>query len=838
MSGTNGFPDLETLRRQEAWLRPVVRALVADDAASDVLQETWIRAWQRPPRDPARAEGWLRRVAVRCALTHRRAERRRRGREDEAAATTGGSTPSTAETVERLALQRCVSAAVTALAEPYRTTVLLRFYHGLSVDEAAARTNTTAANVRQRTHRALEYLRGELERKHGKEWRRAPAIVAFLQSEAAIPPVAPLPLVLSMTKLRVATIAIGGLCLIAVGVVLVPWFLGDGVTAPNESVSAVSAQLAAAPKAGAEPAAREAAVPPPQRTEGELPRPASPTSRRPGLVLDERGQPVADVVVRTPAANDAWRTIGTSGADGGFAVDATLPWDAKLVEVAPPWIPLAVQLPPPSQVNVPLMVVVARAREQVLLVRDETGVPIGGARAVVRVSGLVDFPQPLDDAVELQFEPAIGDVEGRHHWDRLPVAATAITVSKPGYRPATFAIETATPAELPVVLRRIAKGQRLLTGAVLDARGGYVRGATVGLGNREAKTDQFGSYAMTLEAGAFVDDGWALFAVGDGWYPTLVANFGQRVNAVPEGTLTQDLLLDHPVLQIRGRVVDHEGRPQAGVAVYPWQLPNVTDRFSAEDLATGRAGKPLSLTGNLVHAFARTEDDGTFAVPGLDRRPYRLRVYDAREPWAWTSSEIEGGSDDVELRLPADLSGPVSGVVRDRAGRPAVGVDVAPYLQVYDNGGGVASVGLAKRTKTDEEGRFAFARIARHAASLTLGGKAWVQRSVAIDAGTPATDLQIVIMRRCHVRVQFADAAFADARIGFVDAEGTTVMIQEDRGATSMITTYYTLHDGKSEVLSVSEGATTLVVTPDGSREKEQRLPITLLPGEVNLVAR
>lgn len=832
VSDVNVFPDLETLSRQEAWLRPVVRALVADDAASDVLQETWLRAWRRPPRDPARSEGWLRRVAVRLASTHRRAESRRRRREGEVAAAASVTTPSTTETIERLALQRAVSVAVSELAEPYRTTVLLRFYHGLSVDEVAAKTATTAANVRQRTHRGLESMRTKLERELGSGWRRAPVVAAFLRGKW-MPATSALPLVLSMTKLR---FVIAVLCLLAVGAVLVPWFLGDSVVVPSDSTAPVGAPLAAAPKATVPLADPSAAASPPQRSEVRSPAPAPAPAR--GVVLDERGQPAPNVGVGTRGEADGWCEIGTSDATGHFDLARVLPLDAHQIEVVPPWTPLAVQLPAPRETDVPLMVVVARSREQVLLVRDETGMPIGEARATVRVNGLVDFPRPLDDAVEFQFDDTVGDAVGRHHWERVPLAATSIHVSKPGYRPTTVGVDASTPTELQVVLSRISKGQRLLTGTVTDARGGYVRGATVGLGGRETTTDAFGSYALLLEPGAYVHDESALFAVAAGWYPAIVVDFGRRVRALPEGTLTQDLLLDHRALTIRGRVVDHEGRPQAGVVVYPWQLENLTERLTAEDLAAGRSREPLSLIGNLVHAFARTDTDGAFAVPGLDRRPYRLRVYDAAEPWAWTSPEIDGGSENVELRLPADVTGPVAGIVRDRAGRPAVGVDVAPYLEVHANGGGVASVGIGKLAKTDAEGRFSFAKIARHAASLKFGGTEWVQCDAPLDGTVPAGDLRIVVMRRCHVRVQLADPAFATARIAFVDAAGTTQMIQEDRGSTSMSTTTCTLHDGKSKVLSVSEAAATLVVTLLAEDATEQRFPISLVPGEVNLIAR
>ena len=71
------FLSLEHLRASEAWLRPLLRELVDDATASDVLQQTWLRAWQKPPRAQAALRTWLRTVATRLALTHRREERRR-----------------------------------------------------------------------------------------------------------------------------------------------------------------------------------------------------------------------------------------------------------------------------------------------------------------------------------------------------------------------------------------------------------------------------------------------------------------------------------------------------------------------------------------------------------------------------------------------------------------------------------------------------------------------------------------------------------------------------------------------------------------------------------------
>ncbi|MEO6595949.1 MAG: RNA polymerase sigma factor, partial [Planctomycetota bacterium] len=177
MSSASPIPDLEELRRHEAWLRPMLRALVGESDTNDVLQRTWLRAWQQPPQSQHAWRAWLARTATRFAMSHGRAEQRRR--RHEANVEPPLVAESTVETVERLTVQRAVNAAVTDLAEPYRTAVLLRHYHGLSVDEVARQTGTKPANVRQRVHRGLELIRVRLEREFGSDWRRSPAVLAI-----------------------------------------------------------------------------------------------------------------------------------------------------------------------------------------------------------------------------------------------------------------------------------------------------------------------------------------------------------------------------------------------------------------------------------------------------------------------------------------------------------------------------------------------------------------------------------------------------------------------------------------------------------------------------------
>lgn len=144
--------------------RLAARLLGDDVAADDVSQETWLAALERPPQDPGTVRGWLSRVTRNLAGQHRRREGRLRRRERRAAKPE--ATESTAEA--ELVLGE-LTEAVLALPELSRTTILQRFYQGLSVAEMAKRDGVSEATVRSRLQRALAKLRGDLDQSAGRE---------------------------------------------------------------------------------------------------------------------------------------------------------------------------------------------------------------------------------------------------------------------------------------------------------------------------------------------------------------------------------------------------------------------------------------------------------------------------------------------------------------------------------------------------------------------------------------------------------------------------------------------------------------------------------------------
>lgn len=164
---TDAFEDLspEVLLRQTAWLERLARELVADpDRARDVVQEAWLAALRHRHRIE-RLGPWLAQAVRHLAGRAARRESERPRREHVAAR--GGEEPAAVDVLLRVRQQHRVVAAVLALDEPYRATVLMRFFEDLPPRVIAARMAVPVATVRTRTRRALERLRAVLDHEAG-----------------------------------------------------------------------------------------------------------------------------------------------------------------------------------------------------------------------------------------------------------------------------------------------------------------------------------------------------------------------------------------------------------------------------------------------------------------------------------------------------------------------------------------------------------------------------------------------------------------------------------------------------------------------------------------------
>ena len=155
------------MRRHNRLLFRTARGIVADDAdAQDVVQETYLRAFQRLGgfRGGAALATWLARIAINVSLD----ALRRRGRmvslddDDEADEMTPSTDPTPEAAAERAQMQRLLQAAIDSLPPIYRSVFILRAVQELSVDETAECLGVSAELVRTRHLRARALLRDAL----------------------------------------------------------------------------------------------------------------------------------------------------------------------------------------------------------------------------------------------------------------------------------------------------------------------------------------------------------------------------------------------------------------------------------------------------------------------------------------------------------------------------------------------------------------------------------------------------------------------------------------------------------------------------------------------------
>jgi len=162
----------EALLVHREWIERVARALVRGDAdAEDLSQQTWVELLSRPPeREPERLRGWLRSVLRFKAIDAGRAAAAR-GRHEATAARSAREGLDPADVVARAETIDRVAHAVFELEEPYRTTVLLRWFEDLPPREIAKRQGVPVETVRTRLKRALLQLRARLDADSGGDRR-------------------------------------------------------------------------------------------------------------------------------------------------------------------------------------------------------------------------------------------------------------------------------------------------------------------------------------------------------------------------------------------------------------------------------------------------------------------------------------------------------------------------------------------------------------------------------------------------------------------------------------------------------------------------------------------
>lgn len=187
--------DFAALLEHSSWVRRLAGSLVRDDAlADDLTQEAWLAALRHPPDKGLPPRPWLAQVLRNLVRMRFRSDGRRKGRElatGDAATSSDGQLDSPEQLLDRVQTQRALTNLVIAIDEPFRSTILLRYYEGLDSADIAKRQGVPAGTVRWRLKTGLERLRVELDRTHGgdrRAWLPAIAPLAFdLNGHGAAP---------------------------------------------------------------------------------------------------------------------------------------------------------------------------------------------------------------------------------------------------------------------------------------------------------------------------------------------------------------------------------------------------------------------------------------------------------------------------------------------------------------------------------------------------------------------------------------------------------------------------------------------------------------------------
>jgi RNA polymerase sigma-70 factor (ECF subfamily) len=827
-------PDLDALLAHAGWAHGLAARLVRDAAAADDLaQDAWVAALERPPAPDRPLRRWLAAVLRNLAREGHRADSRRGARERAAAA--AELAPSTVELVARLDAHQHLVAAVTALEEPYRATVLLRWFEDRPPREIARLHGVPVATVHTRLQRAHARLARSLDAAHGGDraaWLAAFAPLTRTASHVALSSACIA--VLMNAKLAVAA-TVAATLVIALTLV---WRGSSSDSAPSER-----APSGTAPASGArEPASAgggEERAPAPRFAEAATSvatAPARPTdaSHVRGRVVDVRGRAVPAVTVRLSsgagAAAAADRAaLAVSDERGEFDLVAPRAYGAVTVQ-SERWLTvLSGHVPYASEPRVVL--VVAEGMELAGFVSDEAGQPVARAEIdlVLPPDLRARLREVLDDSVDESWHD-VTDGQGRFRWAALPIVEGAkLRAARAGFETFQGPAPAAPTAGHAITLRHAKAPDGAITGTVLDDAERPAAGALVSWGREATVTDDAGHFHLVAPAGAKL----TVTAVKAGCLPATAEVEVRAPGAAKAPELV--LRLGGPLLSITGRVVDRTGRPLAAAMVWvdpTWFGTQGGNMLSTESLAARGAWS----------SRVDTDEQGRFEVKALLARDYTLHALEPATLRVVRRQAVPAGSRDVEVVLAGDEPIPrIAGRVVDRGGAPVAGVTVATQREAWclrntaasGMSGSMSDSANGPATKTTADGGFELRSVARDGVSLDVYDAAIVPVSVQLDECRDLERVVLAVSRRCHFKVELRDAAEADA-FELLDVGGRTLAMTVRKGNISTAAGRMRLAAGRSEMATAEETARTIVLY---RADKEvRRAPIELRSGAPTIV--
>ena len=817
-------PDLTQLLSESRWLSALARRLVADGAeADDLAQDTLAAVLAHPPQDDRPLRGWLATV-LRGRFVDRQREQGARSRR-ERESSRREALPPTDDVVAKAEQQRLLVAAVLALTEPERTTVLLRFFEELPPRAIARRMHCSVATVNSRLQRALAKLRESLDRTQGRTHWLAALVPLARSGPPLVPWTVGVSLVNATLKIGLSTAALALVCY---------WLWPRTELSPSEQASASA--LAAALS---EPAkGKDLHLQPTLETGVSSSRSASTSVAPPaiaaspaehstlrGRVLDLSGRGVAHVRLGWEA-NEGAHEFGQSSGDGRFELERPVS-AISIVSVDPRWSTVlsgAARIAPSNEASV----LVAPRLDLGGRVVDEAGAPLAGVEIGLHLAQhlgaelgiLLDYSLPRAWFTR-------SDANGQFSLADVPqVEHAALHLALSGYVTRIEALPAAPDGSLLFVLERPHAAEEFVRGVVLDPSGASVAGARVSAGAEVALTDAHGEFALEI-AGKQLQP--QIVALAEGYQPALFEP--ELESGKPNWPARVVLHLGPPPLELRGRVLGADRAPREGVRVWivdPLYLGQSDgESVLAESLIAG--GKAPFWN------YQTSAADGTFTIRGLRDRAYALAAIDPRTLARADVPHVAAGSSDVELVLPGDLREHVRGRIVAHDGTGIAGVSVKfqrPVLEVKIPGGTQDQWADSEPVTSGKDGYYELRDVPREAVEIFAYGDEILFASRDLHADSDFEHFDVLADRRVHLQVELElPLARADA-LQVLDGSGKPMILRVMRGESSYTGRKSTIEEGRSQILSLGEGAREVVFLLAGV--EVGRVPVTLAPGELH----
>jgi RNA polymerase sigma-70 factor (ECF subfamily) len=866
--------EVEELVTQVAWVRNLALAIARDTngapnphafqskhatrhshTADDLAQDAWVAALRRHPDASEPLSAWFARVLRNLVRFKARSDAHRVERERRAAKPERDDSPELAPelAMERFEMQEELLRAVRELDEPYRTTVILRWFESLEPSEIARRSNVPVRTVHTRITRALRMLRERLDRRsHGDRSAWMSAWIPLLSKPAGT-----WPWIVAMdVKLKIAI----------AGVAVVGALTALFYTLPaHESALSSSANSKAShgteletPAVASSADASRASVGGRGSITDENATGAAQSGLTDiaGIVIDVGGTPVGGLDVEFRAGGgSSTNAHAPSDAVGSFVLHVK-EGDGTIAPVSKSWTAVLQPKVTRQRARSRYVLVVAPCIALEGTVIDAQRDPIAGVEVRCAPPSIRErIALVLDESAWSEWK-ATSDDHGHFRLPEVPVIQGAkLETTAAGYTPDLRELPQTSRFDLEIVLKWPPNVASHLRGRVVDAHGKGIEGAQVALGRRAAQTDAAGRFDLDLDR-ALNDP---VIATSAGIVQPKPEPESRILRALKQGLMPLELecatptardpgawpdplvlVLDRETLRMSGRVIDARGAPMAGVQV---KLLDSTPFAQIDYRMLGHTNHPQNarlealLGGHTLWLWTTSGVDGRFELLGLLPKKYRLRAFDPRTMSVTISDAYLAGTSDVELVIGGVPRYPrIAGRVVDRAERPVEGARVRPNLPYVSERSEETSGLLGDGVATDGDGRFEIRDLSSDVDLLEVYPPGATNGTfVFIPNGQDIEALVVRVPSYCHIQIDLTGSSI-QADSFFAKDEKGRMLSMELRHAEESVggESDFPLVDGRSEALSVSDDARTLMLYAKGKMVAE--IPLHLVPDQLNII--